>query len=58
MTNDDPKPIVPADGAPPADKGRRSGEGAATALEALINKRKQVESHEDPGPPAPNLPLP
>jgi hypothetical protein len=54
----DPKPVQPADGAVPAEKGQRSGEGAATALQALIRKRKQVEGHEDPQPPDTQSPLP
>mgnify|MGYP001627216241 CR=1 FL=1 len=57
MNADDPKPVQPSDGVP-AEKGQRSGEGAATALQALIKKRKQVESHDDPAPPLPNAPLP
>ena len=55
MTQDDPKPVQPSDTPRPADKGR-SGEGAATALQALIKRRKQVESHEDTQPPEPQPP--
>jgi len=52
------------EGAAPAD-GRRSGEGASTALEALIRKRKQATIPADPldpalpqGDPAPAPPVP
>ena len=37
-----------ADGHAPAPTPARTGEGASTALEALIRKRKQVEGPEPP----------
>jgi hypothetical protein len=67
MNPEDRKPVQPS-GAPvtpiapitPAapEKPRRSGEGAATALQALIRKRRQVESHDDTVGPEPESPLP
>ena len=57
MTQDDPKPAQPSGTPRPAEKGR-SGEGAATALQALIKRRKQVEGHEDTLPPEPQQPAP
>lgn len=46
-------PPVRAPGTPPAEEPR-SGEGAETALKALIRKRKQSQPPEDPElPPAP-----
>ena len=54
MTGDAKKPGIPAaDPAPPAPP--RTGEGASTALEAMLRKRKQVES---PEPPDCDLPQP
>lgn len=52
MSVDPKRPSDPAvDGnAPPA--APRTGEGASTALEALIRKRKQVEGPEPPDDPA------
>ena len=44
-------PEAPAQ--PPAPGKKTSGEGASTALEALIRKRKQVESPDDNEPTAP-----
>ena len=58
MTPDDPQPAAPDEAGPPAEKGQRSGEGAATAWQAMIRKRKQVESPDDPAPPDPRPPLP
>ena len=56
MSSDGPKtPAVPAQS--PAPGKKTSGEGASTALEALIRKRKQVES-PDEGEPAAPLPNP
>ena len=56
MNTDGPKP--PADPAQSPTPGKKtSGEGASTALEALIRKRKQVESPDDGEPTAP-LPKP
>ena len=37
-----------AEGQAPAPAPARTGEGASTALEALIRKRKQVEGPEPP----------
>lgn len=46
--NDAPKKHLP-EGKPPArEKSGRSGEGADTALEAMIRKRRQAESHDTP----------
>jgi hypothetical protein len=58
MSADEIKPEQPSDVPVPPDKARRSGEGAATALQALIRKRKQVEGHDDPAPPENRAPLP
>lgn len=45
------------EGNPPArEKSGRSGEGADTALEAMIRKRKQAESHDTPDSMLPPLP--
>jgi len=40
----------------PHDDTRRSGEGANTALEALIRQRKRAEGPEPPEPVPPGLP--
>jgi hypothetical protein len=56
MSADDLKPVPPSDVPVPPEKAKRSGEGAATALQALIRKRKQVESHDDPDAPLPQSP--
>ena len=40
----------------PHDDGKRSGEGANTALEALIRQRKLAEGPDTPEPPQPGLP--
>jgi hypothetical protein len=48
-------PAAPAQS--PAPGKPTSGEGASTALEALIRKRKQAESPDDSEPTAP-LPKP
>lgn len=58
MNGDEMKPAPPADAPVPPEKARRSGEGAATALQALIRKRKQVENHDDPGAPDTQSPPP
>ena len=56
MSSDGPDtPAAPAQS--PAPGKKTSGEGASTALEALIRKRKQVESSDD-NEPAPPLPKP
>lgn len=53
MSGDDPKtPRVDGDPGKPADGAARTGEGASSALEAMLRKRKQAEL---PEPPA-NLP--
>lgn len=61
MSADDKAPPVIRQ--PPAAPGSNtgSGNGADTALEALIRQRKLVETPEDrppPAPPAPAQPLP
>jgi hypothetical protein len=59
MSNEeDPKKIGPSDGPKPREKEKGTGEGAETALRALIRKRKQVETPDDPGnlPPAAAMP--
>ena len=38
----------------PHDDGKRSGEGANTALEALIRQRKLAEAPDAPESPAPD----
>jgi hypothetical protein len=40
----------------PHDDAKRSGEGAQTALEALIRQRKLAEAPDAPEPPQPGLP--
>jgi hypothetical protein len=56
MNGDAKKPCVPSTDhkAPPAT-APRTGEGASTALEAMLRKRKQVEG---PEPPDCDAPLP
>jgi hypothetical protein len=44
-----PIPVKPA-GSPPENPHSRSGEGAQTALAALIRKRKMGENHVEFGP--------
>jgi hypothetical protein len=54
MSADDPtkKPGT----AVPAETSRGSGEGAATALKALIRKRNMGETPDPQDPPAPSSP--
>jgi hypothetical protein len=52
------KTIQPPDAPCPPEKPKRSGEGAATALQALIRKRRQVEGHDEPAPPDTQSPPP
>jgi hypothetical protein len=47
------QPPAPAPIPAARDNTIGSGEGASTALEALIRKRKQAETPEDRQPPAP-----
>jgi len=47
------QPPAPAPIPAARDNTVRSGEGASTALEALIRKRKQAETPDDHLPPAP-----
>jgi hypothetical protein len=47
------QPPAPAPVPAAGDNTIRSGEGASTALEALIRKRKQAETPDDNQPPAP-----
>lgn len=54
MSEDEKK--IPPEGVPPGQQTseRGTGEGAGTALEALIRKRRQVELPEEPdAPPEP-----
>jgi len=54
MNTDRPEQApVPAPIPAARDNTVRSGEGASTALEALIRKRKQAETPDDRQPPAP-----
>ena len=54
MSGEPKKPADAAAGGKTTPAGApRTGEGASTALEALIRKRKQVESSEDSNPPSP-----
>lgn len=54
MNTEGTKPPAAPAHPPAAGEGTiGSGEGASTALEALIRKRKQVESSEDSNPPSP-----
>ena len=46
-------PASPAPARAPRDNSMGSGEGASTALEALIRKRKQAETPDGSDPPAP-----
>jgi hypothetical protein len=56
MNADDPKKAtVPGT---PAESTRGSGEGAATALKALIKKRNMAEPPETPAPAPTTHPLP
>lgn len=49
MNGEPKKPCGPgAEGNMPPASAPRTGEGASTALEALIRKRKQVEGPEPP----------
>lgn len=61
MNTDDKTPKSPTgDGrATPAEESPRSGEGADTALKALIRKRKlqgDLVDPPDPAPPTPPIP--
>jgi hypothetical protein len=58
MKNEVPTPVPPDGTSAPPEKAKRSGEGAATALQAMIRKRKQMESPEEPAPPETRPPLP
>ena len=54
MSGDAKEPAVPATEQPtPQTAAPRTGEGASTALEAMLRKRKQVESSEPPDGEAP-----
>ena len=54
MSSDAKKPSVPAaDSRSPPPAAPRTGEGASTALEAMLRKRQQVESPEPPDCEAP-----
>jgi len=54
MNSDRPKqPPAPTPVPAVRDTTIGSGEGASTALEALIRKRKQAETPDDSQPPAP-----
>jgi hypothetical protein len=55
MSSDVKKPAAPATDHTPPAAAPRTGEGASTALEAMLRKRKQVES---PEPPDCDAPLP
>ena len=49
MSCEPKKPFVPGvEGSTPPASAPHTGEGASTALEALIRKRKQVEGPEPP----------
>jgi hypothetical protein len=53
-TDGSTKPASPAPTPAPGENTIGSGEGASTALDALIRKRKQVETpdNDPPAPPA------
>jgi hypothetical protein len=49
MSGEAKKPAMPAtDHKTPPGTAPRTGEGASTALEAMLRKRKQVETSEPP----------
>ena len=58
MSNDDARKRGSVPAIPGGESKPGSGEGANTALEALIRKRKQAENPADPEPPDALPPLP
>lgn len=59
MSSEQPGTPPTQDDAPAPAEGRRgSGEGAGTALQALIRKRRLAEQPDPPEPAPPATPLP
>lgn len=59
MNKNEPVPGIPTrdDAKSPADRSKGSGEGASTALEAMLRKRRQGEN-ADPAEAQPPVPPP
>ena len=53
---DQPGHAEPHDQRDQHEDGKRSGEGANTALQAMIRQRKLAEAPESPDPPRPDAP--
>jgi hypothetical protein len=58
MSTSDKADHPAGDGQPASDEPQRSGEGAQTALQALIRKRKLADNPQDPPEPQAQSPQP